>query len=523
MKRLLTALLALALVFSLAAAAGAEFFDEKNFSDQRRTAIDYAAGKRIITGYPDRNFKPNLVLTRAQAAKILCVALEGEEQANAVKAGESGFADVPASHWASGFVAYCAKKNIVAGVGEGKFNPDGKLSSAAFAKMLLVAYGHDPEKEGLVGADWIKNTDKALKDSGCNEGFKEVKDSPLKRADACQLTYNFVRAAEEKELTAQGYPLETFPLSEKQTYRVLGRAIQKDDALICEMAASGIEFQLDCAGTLWATIDTPMDRDMRFRAYVDGVMGDAITFTPTLKTRPLFSDLKPGVHTVRILKDVQPDNVVTKLLSFSVCAKKDTVKATAQKSFYIEVIGDSITNGYGLYGSGEDGGGPSYSVGPTYGRIAADLLDADFSIIARGGIGLQHTAGPGKKTTSDVQYDYVNYFRDQETKYDFARKPDLVVVALGTNDKETATYYDQMTKFLAQIRERNNDKTLKIVIMHNMMTNRYEKLFRQIAGEDPYCWELKVPQDRKGLGHHPTAESEAQYGQLLADFIKTIR
>ena len=33
-----------------------------------------------------------------------------------------------------------------------------------------------------------------------------------------------------------------------------------------------------------------------------------------------------------------------------------------------------------VFRSGEDGGGPSYSVGPTYGRIAADLLDADFSI-----------------------------------------------------------------------------------------------------------------------------------------------
>ncbi len=96
MKKLLCVLLVLTLLFGLAATAGAEFFDEKNFSDQRRTAIDYAAGKRIITGYPDRNFKPNLVLTRAQAAKILCVALEGEEQANAVKAGESGFDDVPA-------------------------------------------------------------------------------------------------------------------------------------------------------------------------------------------------------------------------------------------------------------------------------------------------------------------------------------------------------------------------------------------------------------------------------------------
>ena len=520
MKRIVSAFLALLILLSLASAAGAEFFDEEDLPAERRTAIDYAAGKGVITGYPDRDFKPKETLTRAQAAKILCVALEGAEKANDVKAGESGFADVPASHWASGFVAYCAGKNIVAGVGEGKFNPDGSLSSAAFAKMLLVAYGHDPEKEGLVGADWIKNTDKTLKSSGFDKGFNEVNDAPLIRADACQLTYNFVRAAEEKDLAAQGYPFETFALSETQTYRTLGRTTLKDGGLICEMAASGVEFQLDCAGTLWATVSVPKS-SIRFRAYVDGVMGDAIVFTKSLKTQPLFSNIAPGVHTIRILKDTQPEAINFRLTNFSVGAKKETVKPTAQKSFYMEVIGDSITSGYGFYGVRKKNVKMShYSVGPSYGRKAADLLDADFSIISRGGIGLQSKAGPGKPTTSDVLYDYVNYYRDQETKYDFARKPDVVVVALGTNDKDTTTYHEQMTKFLAQIRERNNDPTLKIVIMHNMMTDRYETLFGQIAAEDPYCWELKVPRTPKG---HPSMESEAEFAVMLADFIKTIR
>ena len=120
-------------------------------------------------------------------------------------------------------------------------------------------------------------------------------------------------------------------------------------------------------------------------------------------------------------------------------------------------------------------------------------------------------------------YAYQNYYRDKETKYDFARKPDFVVFALGTNDKETETYYDMTKKFFEQVRTSYNDPKLKIVIMHNMMTNRYQKTFEKIADEDPYVWQLKVPQDRKGPGHHPTLEGQAQYAQLLADFIKTIR
>ena len=513
MKKALSCILILALLFGLAATVGAEFYDETSFPDKRRVAINYAAGK---------SFKSNVALTRAQAAKILCVAIEGAEKAAAVSTGESGFADVPASNWASGYVAWCAQKNIVAGVGAGKFNPDGKLSSAAFAKMLLVAYGHDPQAEGLVGADWIKNTDKALKASGAAEGFAEVTDAPLNRGNACQLVYNFVRTAEESSLTAQGYPFTEFSLLEKNGYRTLGRTAYAEDGLYCDMAGSGIEFTLDCGGTIWATVETAMVKDMRLRAYVDGEMGDVITFTPGLKTQPLFGGIAPGVHTIRILNDVQPDNMKTRLISFSVCAKKETLKPTAQKSLYIEYVGDSITSGYGFYGpSGYDGS--NYSVGPSYGRLSADLLDADFSIISRGGIGLQHAAGPGVKTTSDVLYAYQNYYRDKETKYDFARKPDFVVFALGTNDKETETYYDMTKKFFEQVRTSYNDPKLKIVIIHNMMTNRYQKTFEKIADEDPYVWQLKVPQDRKGPGHHPTLEGQAQYAQLLADFIKTIR
>ena len=520
-KRLICLLLAAALLFALAAAAGAEFYDEVSFSNKFRTAIDYVAGKGIITGYPDKNFKPTVILTRAQAAKILCVALEGAEKADAFKTGESGFADVPSSHWASGCVAYCAQKKIVAGVGDGKFDPDGKLSSAAFAKMLLVAYGHDPEAEGLVGAKWAENTQKALKASGCDKNVDAVSTTPIKRANACQLACNFVRAAEEKALTEQGYPFTEFKLTDKQNYRTLGRTAYADDGLYCDFAGSGIEFTLDCGGTLWATVDTIMSKDMRFRAYVDGKRGETITFSPSVRTQPLFSNIEPGVHTIRILNDVQPDNAKSRLISFSACAKKETVKPTAQKSLYVEFVGDSITSGYGFYGpKGYDGS--NYSVGPSYGILTADLLDADFSIISRGGIGLQHPAGPGTKATSDVLYDYQNYYRDKETKYDFARKPDVVVIALGTNDKETSTYKDQMKAFIEQVRTRNNDKNLKIVIMHNMMTDRYTKTFEEIAAEDPCCWQLKVPQDRNGAGHHPTLEGQAEYAKLLAEFIKTI-
>ena len=514
MKRILSALLALLLLFSLAAAAGAEFYDEQDFPAEHRTAIDYVAAKGIISGFPDREFKPNDTLTRAQAAKILCVALEGAAKAESVLPAESGFADVPQSHWAAGFVAYCAGKNIVAGVGAGKFDPDAKLSDAAFAKMLLVAYGHDPEKEGLVGAQWLENTQKALKDSGFDTGVAALKNRPLKRAAACQLTLNFLRDAEEKTLTEKGYPMTEFSVLEKQNFRVLGRAIYDDKGLICDYSASGIEFTLDCAGTLWASVD-PASGSARFRAYVDGVMGESIALSKDRPTLPLFCNIEPGVHTIRIIRDTQVAKSLVRLSGVTASAKKETIQATEPKKLFIEINGDSISGGAGLYG-GPKWTGSAYSAGRSYGLLAADLLNADCTIVSRGGIGLQ------KKTPSDLIYDYQNYYRDTETKYTFSRKPDLVVVALGTNDKKEEGYYEQYKKFIAQIRDRYQDSSLKMVIMYNMMNALHADAFLKIAEEDPNVWALKVPMDRKGKGHHPTIEGHAQYAQLLADFIKGI-
>ena len=514
MKRIVSAFLALILLFSLAAVSGAEFYDEKDLPSSNRAAIDYAAAKEIISGFPDKDFKPKETLTRAQAAKMLCVALEGAAKANTVTQTATDFADVPQTHWASGSVAWCAKKSIVAGVGEGKFDPDAKLSAAAFAKMLLVAYGHDPQAEGLVGAQWLENTQKALKDSGFDKGVSAIRNQPLKRAEACQLVYNFVRAAEEKELEGKGYPLTEFPLTEKQNFRVLGRSIRDDKGLICDYSASGIEFTLDCAGTIWLSID-PAGGSSRFRAYVDGKRGESIMLSKNLSTMPLICDVEPGVHTIRIIRDTQVGKAAVRLTGVTASAKKETIKATEPKKLFIEINGDSISGGAGLLG-GSKWEGSAYSAGLSYGLQAADLLNADCTIVSRGGIGFQ------KKVPSDLIFDYQNYYRDTETKYDFSRKPDVFVLALGTNDKKTEGYYEQYTKFIAQVRDRYAAPTLKIVIMYNMMTDRHTDTFLKIAEEDPNVWALKVPMDRAGKGHHPTIEGHAQYAQLLADFIKGI-
>ena len=48
----------------------------------------------------------------------------------------TSFSDVPATHWAYQAIGELAMRNVVKGVGEGKFNPSGTVSNAEFATMF---------------------------------------------------------------------------------------------------------------------------------------------------------------------------------------------------------------------------------------------------------------------------------------------------------------------------------------------------------------------------------------------------
>ena len=195
MKKYIAFLLALLLLVSALPFAGAAFTDEKSINASYKKAVAAMAEKGIINGFTDGSFGPKKTLTRAQAAKILCVMLEGTEKTDALTKTETGFKDVPASHWAAKFVAYCADKGLVAGVGNGKFDPDGQLSTAAFAKMLLVAYGEDGAK--FTGEKWADSVAEAAKPTFLVYKMESaISTKKATRQEAAQLAFNAMYQAE---------------------------------------------------------------------------------------------------------------------------------------------------------------------------------------------------------------------------------------------------------------------------------------------------------------------------------------
>jgi hypothetical protein len=60
----------------------------------------------------------------------------------------STFSDVPATFWATPFIAALAERKIISGFETGNFKPDQPVTRAEFASMLRAAFGETPDQRG---------------------------------------------------------------------------------------------------------------------------------------------------------------------------------------------------------------------------------------------------------------------------------------------------------------------------------------------------------------------------------------
>ena len=199
LKKVLSLVLALAMALSLMTAAfAADASDYKDYSKVTyKEAVDVMTAAGIFNGGDGNNFNPDATLNREQAAKIITYMLVGQEKADKLTATIAPYADVAANRWSAGAIAYCTNEGILAGDGNGHFNPTAPVLGTQFAKMLLVALGYDAKVEKLVGNSWAINTSKlALGDDvDLDKGMEKLSLSDnLTREQAAQMAFNAMKA-----------------------------------------------------------------------------------------------------------------------------------------------------------------------------------------------------------------------------------------------------------------------------------------------------------------------------------------
>jgi parallel beta-helix repeat protein len=63
------------------------------------------------------------------------------------------FKDVPANHWAKGFIETLASQGVISGVGNGDFRPDAPVTRAQFAALINKAYAPTAVREAIKFSD----------------------------------------------------------------------------------------------------------------------------------------------------------------------------------------------------------------------------------------------------------------------------------------------------------------------------------------------------------------------------------
>ena len=209
------------------------------------------------------------------------------------------FSDVPTSHWAYRYVENCYTKGLIDGVGDGRFAPEGELTSAEIAQILYNAYGERIAPtlneswriQDLYPSDWWYDAARWVVDTGIGEFYERheitmdgyVYDSvifapraPCYRVAAANQMYNVATALDVELPNVVGGKIN-FP--DLYPYTPHDKTVEEAFPYIVALYNAGI-----------------------IQGYPDGTFGyaDSITRAELCKIMDMFTDI-PGLESADML------------------------------------------------------------------------------------------------------------------------------------------------------------------------------------------------------------------------------
>ncbi len=106
--------------------------------------IDKLAINNVVVGYPDKKFKPNLPVTRAEFASMLVKGFNMNE--NGLQSSNT-FVDVPESHWANPVITKAFEENLLKGYPDSKFKPQSHITRAEALSVIAKGINSDLSEE----------------------------------------------------------------------------------------------------------------------------------------------------------------------------------------------------------------------------------------------------------------------------------------------------------------------------------------------------------------------------------------
>ncbi|MCK9267552.1 MAG: S-layer homology domain-containing protein, partial [Alkaliphilus sp.] len=187
MKRVLTFILVLSMVLGSVGMAFAGNFEDVTDKDVAQ-AVDRLSLLGILEGYPDGTFKPENTITRAEFAAVAVRAKGLKDAADASEGLMTGFTDVPAGHWASGYINIATKLGLVNGMGDGTYAPEAPITYEQAVTLIVRTLGYEPSAQTKGGYPYgyliVAN------EIGLLDDVKGVQGAPASRGIVAQITDN---------------------------------------------------------------------------------------------------------------------------------------------------------------------------------------------------------------------------------------------------------------------------------------------------------------------------------------------
>lgn len=344
------------------------------------------------------------------------------------------------------------------------------------------------------------------------------------------------------KITTTGADLLSYDLTED--VRFFGRTYEYNGAYYMNWSASGFEFSFKGSGAKATFISNADNKD--YYAYlkvtVDGTPIKKIPLSSKTQVVSLASELDAAVtHTVRVeMVSGNGKCAMAAVKSLALFDGEKLAAPTAPDGLKMEIIGDSISVGYGVLGDRTQGWKSETEDGTmTYAALAARALGMEYYVTASSGKGIARNYGGAAGSASgklpDV-YTKVDGYHYGTQDWDFAAwQPDVIVINLGTNDADSTNsdlaaqdFQAACAAFLATVREKNPNAY--IIYAYGVMSTKFTDEIQAVIndmrtnGDEKISFLKlnKISDAEKTVSSHPSLDANIDRAGVLIEKLKEV-
>lgn len=273
---------------------------------------------------------------------------------------------------------------------------------------------------------------------------------------------------------------------------------------------------------------------------IDGKKTGTFSVSNTDTVVSIADNLPRGPHTVAIRKRTEGEKGTATFHEF-ILPRGGSLKATQPRARHIEIIGNSLTAGYGT--EGPDRNAPflleTENCNLSYSTIVPRFFDADYTLIAHSGMGVNRNYGDSVRNSAVTMRHRIlqTFDKDTTATWNFAvRKPDLVIINLGANDFSTephpyrSEFVKSYTDILNTLLTNYGDDQKIICLMPYAVSapveEYYKEAIKNAGGKNIHFVRMPVDYINNtsdlGSSWHPNYIGQKKMSMMLIPYVSTI-